>query len=125
MIKLITPCHGKGVCPFFRTPESVLNALEVPHDFKNLMMAIEIVKSWRRVSGCPFKVLESGKGDGEAFRQAICSLASHPPFSMDAVSRGTGFSKTRVAQIEYTVFRKVKRVLGKVAFDGEVARHEA
>ena len=71
MIKLITPCHGKGVCPFFRTPESVLNALEVPHDFKNLMMAIEIVKSWRRVSGCPFKVLESGKGDGEAFRQHL------------------------------------------------------
>lgn len=119
-VKLITPCVGKRSCHFFRTPEKLLEVLEVPKDFQNLMMAIEITKTWKSCDGCPFKVKASDEGDGEAFHVSICSLASRPPFSMEAVSRGTGYSKTRVAQIEYTAFRKMKRVLGKATFENEV-----
>lgn len=119
-IKLITPCVGRKACTYFRDPESLLDALEASHDFANLMMAMEIVRGWRKCGSCPFKVQQSDNGDGEAFHVSICALASHPPFSMDAVSRGTGYSKTRVAQIEYTACRKMKRSLGKVALSLEM-----
>lgn len=114
-IKLITPCVGRKACTFFKSPEDLLDALEAQHDFANLMMAMEIVKGWKRCGSCPFTVHQSDNGDGESFHVSICALASRPPFSMDAVSRGTGYSKTRVAQIEYTACRKMKRSLGKVA----------
>lgn len=119
-IKLIVQCVGKESCGVFTSPEALLMALTLPMDFANMMAAIEIVKRWRRVSGCPFKVKQSTTGDRENLRKAICSLASRPPFSMDAVSRGTGYSKTRVAQIEYTAVRKMKRVLGKATFENEM-----
>lgn len=119
-IRLITACAGKGSCTVFKTPESLLGILELPHDFSNLMAAIEIVKRWKKVLGCPFKVKQSTSGDGEHLRRAICSVASKPPFSMDAVSRATGYSKTRVAQIEYTAVRKLRRALGKSTFDNEM-----
>ena len=41
-IRLIVPCDGKGACLYFRTPEALLDALELPRDFANLMAAIEI-----------------------------------------------------------------------------------
>lgn len=120
MIKLITACLGKRSCAVFKSPEDLLKSMDLPHDVRNLMTAMEIVKSWRRQESCPFRVKDSGGKDGEEFHVAICSIASHPPFSMDAVSRGTGYSKTRVAQIEYTAFRKMRRVLGKAALENEV-----
>lgn len=119
-IKLIVACVGKESCGIFKSPETLLDALGLPHDFANTMAAIEIAKRWKRVASCPFKVKMSTAGDGENLRKAICSLASRPPFSMDAVSRGTGYSKTRVAQIEYTAVRKMRRVLGKSTFENEV-----
>jgi hypothetical protein len=119
-IKMITQCKGKESCTVFRTPEALLQVLGLHPDFANMMAAIEIVKKWRSSAGCPFKVKMSTLGDREHLRRAICSLASKPPFSMDAVSRGTGYSKTRVAQIEYTAIRKARRVLGKVAIETEV-----
>lgn len=119
-IKLITPCVGRKSCSFFQSPEGLLRALEAPLDFRNLMMAMEISKRWRKFGACPFKIKDSGRDDGEFFHISICALASHPPFSMDAVSRGTGYSKTRVAQIEYTACRKLKRKLGKVTFEAEL-----
>jgi hypothetical protein len=119
-IRLITPCVGRKACSFFRSPEDLLCALEVPPDFKNLMMAMEIAKKWKRFGACPFKIKDSGQDDGEFFHVSICKLASRPPFSMDAVSRGTGYSKTRVAQIEYTACRKMKRKLGRSTFEAEI-----
>jgi len=118
-IKLITPCTGKAKCPFFKSPETLLSAMEEKQDFKNLMMAMEIKKSWNRCADCPFKIKVGEDGDGESFHNAICGLVSQPPFSMDAVSRGTGYSKTRVAQIEYTAMRKLKRALGKQVLNAE------
>ncbi len=120
MIKLITACVGRRSCAVFKSPDALLESMQLPNDFRNLMMAMEIVRSWRRMDECPFRVKDSGCHDGEEFHVAICAIASKPPFSMDAVSRGTGYSKTRVAQIEYTAFRKMKRVLGNVALETEV-----
>lgn len=111
-IKLITPCDGKDKCGFFKSPETLLAAMESKRDFKSLMTAMEIKKSWDRCSECPFRIKMDNR-DAEGFHKAICGLVSKPPFSMDAVSRGTGYSKTRVAQIEYTAMRKLKRALGK------------
>lgn len=110
-IKLITECTGKAKCAFFKSPETLLAAMEEKRDFKRLMMAMEIKKSWDRCADCPFKIKTDNSG--ESFHNAICGLVSKPPFSMDAVSRGTGYSKTRVAQIEYSATRKLKRALGK------------
>lgn len=113
MIHLIVGCSGKAACPVFSSPEDFLDAMTLPHDFANLMTSIEIVKRWRACSGCPFKVHASPEGaTDDDLRRPICSLASRPPFSMDAVSRATGYSKTRVAQIEYTAIRKMKQKLG-------------
>jgi hypothetical protein len=112
-IKLITECTGKAKCPFFKSPETLLAAMEEKRDFKSLMMAMEIKKSWDRCADCPFKIKADDVKDGESFHNAICGLVSKPPFSMDAVSRGTGYSKTRVAQIEYSATRKLRRALGK------------
>lgn len=119
-IKLITPCVGRKSCSFFSSAEGLLEALEVPVDFRSLMMAMEISKRWRRFGACPFKIKNSGRDDGEFFHISICALASRPPFSMDAVSRGTGYSKTRVAQIEYTACRKLRRKLGRATFEAEL-----
>jgi hypothetical protein len=119
-LKMITACTGKDSCNIFKSPETLLRALEFPFDFSNLMAAIEIVKKWRKVATCPFRVKMSTSGDGENLRKAICSVASKPPFSMDAVSKATGYSKTRVAQIEYTAIRKAKRVLGRSTLETEV-----
>ena len=39
---------------------------------------------------------------------------------MDAVSRGTGYSKTRIAQIEHTAMRKLQRTLGRTSIAKEL-----
>lgn len=119
-IKLIPPCTGKDSCAVFESPESLLDTLRLPHDFQGFMAAMEIVKRWKRCAGCPFQVYQSTLGDGEDLRKPLCSIAADPPYSMDAISRATGYSKTRVAQIEYTAVRKLKRVLGKVTYENEV-----
>ena len=76
-IKLITPCVGRSSCSVFKSAESLLETLGTQKDFKNLMMAMEIVKSWRRSEGCPFKV--KGAGEREGFHVAICSIAATNP----------------------------------------------
>lgn len=119
-IKLIAPCVGRQSCAVFKSPEALLAALGSPNDFKNLMMAMEVVKSWRRSKSCPFRVQNSEAAGGDGFHVAICSLASKPPFSMEAVSHGTGYSKTCVAKIEYAAFKKIKRAMGKEAIADEV-----
>lgn len=117
-IKLISPCVGRQSCGVFKSAESLLDTLGVPHDFKNLMTAMEVVKSWRKASCCAFKVQKSDDGDG--FHVAICAIASKPPFSMEAVSHGTGYSKTCVAKIEYSAFKKFRLSMGKEAIAIEV-----
>lgn len=117
-IKLISPCVGRGECAVFKSAESLLETLGAPKDFRNMMLAVEVVKSWRKSESCAFRV--KGSGDGNGFHVAICSIASKPPFSMEAVSEGTGYSKTCVAKIEYAAFKKIKVALGKEAIADEV-----
>lgn len=112
-IKLISPCVGRKDCGVFASAESLLETLGAPRDFRNLMVALEVVKAWRRSESCAFRV--KGSGDGEGFQVAICAIASKPPYSMEAVSLGTGYSKTCVAKIEYGAFKKIKRSLGGTA----------
>jgi hypothetical protein len=84
------------------------------------MTAMEVVKSWKKSSCCTFKVQGSGPGEGDGFHVAICSIASKPPYSMEAVSHGTGYSKTCVAKIEYSAFKKFRLAMGKEAIALEV-----
>lgn len=110
-VKAIPICPGKERCVIFKTPESFLATIESPPTFENMLTATEMVKVWRRIRQCPFMIKDSGKNDGEFFRQTICSIAAKPCFSMDAVSRATGFSKTRVSQIEGNAIRKIKKAM--------------
>jgi hypothetical protein len=115
-IKLIAPCVGKASCVIFSSAEALLDALGSAHDFRNLMHAMEVVKEWRNAESCPFRIQKSDDGT-DGFQVAICSLGSKPPYSMEAVSGGTGYSKTCVAKIEYAAFSKIRRILGRAHID--------
>ena len=112
-IKLLTNCPGKSKCSIFRSAENLLDRLGEKMDFRKMMTAVEVVAQWKSMHGCPFAVIQAEDDEDEFFHHAICSLESEPPFSMEAVSRGTGYSKTRVAQIEYSAIRKFRKALSK------------
>jgi hypothetical protein len=118
-IKLIAPCVGKASCVIFSSADALLDALGTSKDFRNLMHAMEIVGAWRKEESCPFRVQKSSDGS-DGFHVAVCSLGSKPPYSMEAVSTGTGYSKTCVAKIEYSAFSKIRRLVGKDRVDDEV-----
>lgn len=103
----------------FSSAEALLDALGSPQDFRNLMHAMEIVKAWRKADSCPFRIQKSEDGE-DGFQIAVCSLGSKPPYSMEAVSTGTGYSKTCVAKIEYSAFSKIRRIVGKDRIEDEV-----
>lgn len=112
-IKLLTNCPGKKDCPVFASAESLLETLGERPDFRKLMIASETIESWTKMKYCLFQVAQCEEEEDEFFHQPICSIKSKPPFSMEAVSRGTGYSKTRVAQIEYSAIRKFRKNLSR------------
>jgi hypothetical protein len=118
-IKLVAPCVGKASCVIFSSADALLDALGSPKDFKNLMHAMEIVGAWRKEDSCPFRVQKSDDGS-DGFHIAVCSLGSKPPYSMEAVSTGTGYSKTCVAKIEYSAFSKIRRIVSVGRVEEEV-----
>lgn len=118
-ITLLENCKGKRKCDVFSSPEELLKNLGEPVTFENMMQAMLAIKSWRCKKSCPMAVQAPKKPvdkNDRPFHKPICSAkAKAPDYSMESLRRGTGYSKTRVAQIEYDAIRKMRRRLASSA----------